>query len=337
MIIFRTDASAETGFGHIKRSVYLASLLKHKTSILFCTGGDKTAARYLDEKKIPRCSLNQLSKWDETSFEAVRAVVFDLREFGQEDMALLKRAKKCDKRTIQITDLGLSQQEVDVTVDSSLDPLFPYEPGHRVLRGPGYAILHNKFRHFNRTRRKYRQKIKNLFLCFGGAADYKRLRSAIDGLSRHGYSIKVAPGFYLKPSAIKTLRRIYPGVRFVGKTDSLARAFFEADIALITSGVAAFEAAAVGTPALYFYYHDEQKTIAHSFENRGAGLVISNIDDLLVEAKEAEAKKMVPKIIHCLRDLSPGRRIKMGEAARELVDGMGVYRIIDFFAQENIL
>lgn len=328
MIIFRTDASAKTGFGHIKRSVYLASLLKHNTSILFCTTGDKIAVRYLDEKKIPHCSLKEINRWDNHAFEPARAIVFDLREFSDEDKALLQRLKKQNKKTIQITDLGLSQQDVDITVDSSIEPLFPYETGKTVLRGPGYAILHNKFRHFNKVPRKYRKKIKHLLLCFGGGADYQRLRHAVDLLSRHGYSLKVAPGFYLKPSAVKTLKRIYPGVRFVGKTDTLARALFEADAALITAGVTAFETAAAGTPAVYFYYHTEQKKIAQSFEKQGAGLVISNIDDLLKEGD---------KMIRCLRDLNWERRVHMGRQARQLVDAKGVYRIIDFFQQQSII
>jgi spore coat polysaccharide biosynthesis predicted glycosyltransferase SpsG len=322
MILFRTDASAKTGFGHIKRSVYLASLLKHKTPILFCTGGDKIAVRYLDEKKIPHISLKQVTKWPDKSFEPLRGAVFDLRHYDDEDKELLKRARSLNKKTVQITDLGLSQQEVDITVDSSLEPLFPYSPGRVLLHGPGYAILHNKFRHFNNVRRKYRETITKVFLCLGGAADYQRLRAAIDMLTRHRYTVKVAPGFYLKKSALKTLKRIYPGVSFVGKTDSLARAFFEADIALITSGVAAFEAAAVGTPALYFYYHDEQKAVARSFEKQGAGLVISNIDDLLNEGK---------RMITVLHELTREHRVQIGERAKELVDAGGVYRIIDCF------
>jgi spore coat polysaccharide biosynthesis predicted glycosyltransferase SpsG len=325
MIIFRTDASAKTGFGHLKRSTYLASLLKSKASILFCIGGDKTAGRYLEEKGFSSCSLKQLRKWENSSFEAVKSIVFDLRDFTDDDILLLRRAREGNSKTIQITDLGLSQHEVDYTVDSSLDPLFPYDPSKQLLSGAGYAILHNKFRHFNKVKRKYRKVVKNIFICFGGAVDYQRLRMAVDVLSRHRYNLKIAPGFYLKRSAVKTLKRIYPGIRFTGKTDNLARAFFEADVAFITSGVAAFEAAAVGTPAFYFYYHGEQKAIAQSFEKRGAGLVISNIDDLL---------EVGPKMIQTLKQLTPEERIQMGDRAKQLVDGKGVYRILDFLEKE---
>jgi spore coat polysaccharide biosynthesis predicted glycosyltransferase SpsG len=225
-----------------------------------------------------------------------------------------------------VTDLGLNQQEVDYTIDASIDKMFPYYKDKKVLNGPDYAILHHKFRHFHKVKRKYRQKIKKVFICLGGAVEYRKLRKMIDLLSRHRWEIKVAPGFYLKRSSLKTLRRIYPGIHFVGKTESLARPFFEADVALISPGAAAYEAAAAGTPALYFYYHNEQKFIAHSFEKKEVGLEISNIDDLL---HVNLAEKM--------NTLTLKKRIDMGSKAKQLVDAKGVYRIIDFFEQHNII
>jgi spore coat polysaccharide biosynthesis predicted glycosyltransferase SpsG len=324
MIVFRTDASSETGFGHIKRSSYLASFLKNKSRLLFLIGSDKIAARFLKDKKIP---YKRAHKWNLLAEPGVKAIIFDLRRFDNNDTRLIQQARENGIKTIQITDLGLSQQEVDFTIDSSIQPLFSYDPGKTLLRGPQYAILHSRFRHFHKLSRKYRKEIKHAFICFGGAVDYKRLRHAVDLLSRHHYQLKIAPGFYLRPSARKTLKRIYPGIRFVGETESLARSFYEADIALITPGVAAFEAAAVGTPALYFYYHKEQQAIAQSFQEKGLGLEIANIDDLI-----DKGKTMIDK----MSTLSLEKRIQMAAAAKDLVDGRGVYRIIDFLEQESL-
>ncbi|MCP5053249.1 MAG: hypothetical protein GY940_39150 [bacterium] len=325
MIVFRTDASATTGFGHIKRSSYLASLLKNKTPVLFCVGGDKIAARYLEEKGFSYCRAD---RWTLSEEPTVKSIVFDLRHFNDRDIQLIGQAKTGPVNTLQITDLGLSQQDVDLTIDASIDPLFPYSPDKKLLHGPGVAILHTKFRHFNKVRRKYRKTVKNVFICFGGAVDYQRLRKAVELLVRHRLNVKIAPGFYLKGSSRKALKRLYPGVRFVGKTESLARSFFEADIALITPGVAAYEAAATGTPALYFYYHDQQKTIARSFEKKDAGLEIANIDDLLQSGND-----MIGKI----NTLTLEKRIHMGHTAKQLVDGKGVYRIIDCFEREGMI
>jgi len=324
MIIFRTDASTKTGFGHLKRSVYLASLLKNKSDILFCINNknDKIVTRFLQENKWSFCTLKQASQMDQLP---VKSILYDLRYYTEDDIWLIRRARTNNWTTIQITDLGLCQQEVDYTIDSSFEQINPYSETRDVLKGPDYAILHTKFRHFHKIQRKYRKSIKKVFVCLGGTVQYRYLRQLIDIFSRHHLDIKIAPGFYLKKSALKTLRRLYPGIRFTGKTDNLARSFFEADIALITTGIAAFEAAATGTPALYFYYHDEQKFIAQSLKKKGLGLEISNIDDLLHV-----------NVIEIMNELTLEKRIDMGKQGKLLVDARGVYRIIDFIEKNNL-
>lgn len=325
MIIFRTDASQKTGFGHLNRSSYLASLLKSKSEVLFCVEKDKRVTRFLDEKGFSYCTAKELLRRNASEY---KSIVFDLRHFDEEDLRLLQHGRRERKSIVQITDLGLSQQDTDYTIDSSVEKLFPYsqERLQCLLDGPDYAILHTRYRHFHRVKRKYKDKMKRILICFGGGADYSHLREGVDLLTRHGYEVKIAPGFYLKINSPKTLRRIYKGIRFVGKTETLARAFFEADAALITAGVAAFEAAAAGTPALYLYYHNEQKCIAKAFENKGAGLEISNIDDLLKV-----------DLIEKMKTLTLEKRIQMGTNGKKLVDGRGVYRIIDFFEKNNII
>lgn len=325
MIIFRTDASTGTGFGHLKRSAYLASLLRCHTDVMFCVGNDKAVTRFLEERDFSICNSKRLQHLEN---QPIKSIVFDLPIFNSDDIQLIQHARSCGRLTVQVTDLGLVQQEVDYTIDSSPQQLFPYDPVKRdlLLNGPDYAILHHRFRHFNKIKRKYRQSIKKVFLCLGGAPEYRQLRSAVDRLSRQAVDIKIAPGFTLKKSALKTLRRIYPRVHFVGKSECLARPFFEADVALVSPGVAAYEAAAVGTPALYVYYHDEQKFVAETFEKLGAGLEICKIDDLIHV-----------DIAGKLNSLSLEKRVVMGSRGKAMVDARGVYRVIDFFKSHGII
>ncbi len=90
---------------------------------------------------------------------SVKSVVFDLRYFSDEDIRLIHQAKTNNWTTVQVTHLGLNQQEVDYTIDASIDKMFPYSKEKKVLNGPDYAILHHKFRHFHKVKRKYRGKI----------------------------------------------------------------------------------------------------------------------------------------------------------------------------------
>ncbi len=325
MLVFRTDASAKTGFGHLKRSAYLASLLKKKIDVLFCVNNDRVVLRFLEEHRISYFLSKELKRLQEKSTD-IKSIVFDLREFSTADIEFLHQAKANHIHTVQVTDLGLSQQPVDVTIDASIAKLYPYPEEKVVLNGPAYTLLHHKFRHFNKVKRKYRKKVKNIFISLGGAVQYRRLKKLVDLLDRHRFNIKTAPGFYLKKAGRKTLKRLYPRIRFVGKTDSLARPFFEADVAVVTAGVAAAEAAAVGTPALYFHYHDQQQFIAKSFEKHGAGLEISTIDDVLEGT-----------LIEIINSLTLEKRIEIGNKGKQLVDGKGAVRIVDFFERKGII
>ena len=325
MLIFRTDPSVEAGVGHLKRSVYLASLLKKKIDILFCINKDKVVSRLLEERNVPYCVLKELNIVKQES-NKIKSIVFDLRKFSSMDIEWLIQAKERNITTIQITDLGMNQQPVDYTIDASIEQLFPFDKKKQVLIGPDYTLLHHKFRHFNKVRRKYRKRVKNIFVSLGGSVQYRQLRKVVDILSRHQFNVKAAPGFYLKKSGRKILKRLYPGIRFVGKTESLARSFFEADAAVITPGMAAAEAAAVGTPCLYLHCSERQKGIAKSFENQGAGLEISPIDDL------SEGH-----IIKIINSLTVEKRIEMGNKGKTLVDGSGARRIVDFFEHKGII
>lgn len=323
MLIFRTDPSINTGFGHLKRSVYLSSLLKKKIDILFCINKDKVVSRFLEDRNISYCLLKELNIIKQ---KPVKSIVFDLRKFSSMDIEWLNWAKEKDISTIQVTDLGLNQQPVDYTIDASIGQLFPYDDGKQVLIGPDYALLHHKFRHFNKVRRKYCKKVRNIFVSLGGSVQYRQLRKVVDVLSRYRFNIKAATGFCLKKSGRKILKRLYPGLRFVGKTESLARAFFEADAAFITPGMAAAEAAAVGTPSLYLHDNKEQKFIAKTFEKQGVGLEISNINDL-----------PEGNIIEIINSLTLEKRIEMGNKGKKLVDGSGASRIVDFFERKGII
>jgi spore coat polysaccharide biosynthesis predicted glycosyltransferase SpsG len=325
MLIFRTDASEKTGFGHLKRSVYLASLLKKKADILFYVNNNKAVGRFMEERHTPYCWAKELEKLQKTPTE-IKSVVFDLLEFSVQDIEFLRWAKANHIHTVQVTDLGLSRQPVDFIIDASVEKLFPYNEGDPVLDGPGYTLLHHKYRHFNKVHRKYRKQIKNIFISLGGGVEYRQLKDLIDILDRHRYHIKTASGFVMKKAGRKSLARLYPRLRSVGKTDSLARAFFEADAAIITAGTAAAEAAAVGTPALYLHYHEEQKFIAQTFEKQGAGLEVANINDVSEE-----------KLIALLNSLTWEKRIEMGNKGKQLVDGNGASRIVAFFEEKGII
>ncbi len=300
MLVFRIDASAKSGFQPLAGSVYLASLLKKYVDMRFCINRDKAVVKFLQDKKIPLCQPENLFK------KPVQSLLFYVEDFTPADRELLLRAKKDGIKTVRITAPGRKVEETGCDY---------------LLSGPAYAILHHRFRHFNGAKRKYRKRVKNILISLEEAVEYRELRDIIDLLHRQRFNIKIALTSHTRRISRKILKRLYPGLRFVGNSESLARPFFEADTALIVPGIAAYEAAAAGTPALYLSYGKDRESCAEFFEKENLGIKISKAGDI------------VPQV----GQLSLERRITMGSAGKSLVDAKGAYRIIDFLKEKGII
>jgi spore coat polysaccharide biosynthesis predicted glycosyltransferase SpsG len=326
MILIRTHAAEKIGFGHLVRSSRLADLLKSKNEIVFLINNKKETRNFLKLKKFAYKILGDSLPADLPD-TGVKLIIFDLRFFSNTDMQLIKTAKDMGINTVQFTDLRLELQETNYVIDASISKSSLQSRSYSgALLGTEFCILHHKFRHFYLKEKSINKKIAKIFVSLGGSVPYRQLRRVIDILHRNHFRLKISPGFTLKKNQIKTLRRIYPGISFVGRVESLARNFYTSDLSICASGISAYEAACCGCPALYFYYNKEQEITADYFETKGAGFKISSLSDI-------DNDKLLGKI----KELNRHSRGIMSRNAKEITDGKGIYRIIDFFKNLNII
>jgi spore coat polysaccharide biosynthesis predicted glycosyltransferase SpsG len=306
MIIFRADVSPRTGLQHVRCCAYLASLLKKNSQVLICSREDKKTSKFLAERSIPTALGKDPGAMD---LAGVTAVIFDLPHFSAPDSALLEKAKKAGIKTFQIVPPGGETQPVDFQV-----------------AGAEFALLHHKFRHFNQAKRKYHKNIKNIFINLGNLLPYRDLRAVVDTLHRLRFKMKIAPGLDLKKADKRNLMKIYPGIHFCGKSESPARAYFEADLALVPAGEEAWEAAVVGTPALYMPMEKGDDAWIKNCSRLGIGIPFPSLPDLSVQF-----------IRDVLVPLALEHRQQMGEAGKKLVDGLGVQRFFKILKENGII
>lgn len=309
MIIFRADVSPRTGLRSVRRCAWLASLLRKGNDVLLCCREDKQAAKFLAGAKIPFSLVKDPAACDVSE---AGAVLFDLSSFSSQDIALLGKAKQNGVQTIQIVPCGGERQAADFVVSPCAEL--------------ADALLHHKFRHFNRAKRKYRERTRLIFINLGDMLPYRGLRAIVDTLHRLRFRMKISPGLALKKADKRNLMRIYPGIHFRGKSESPARAYFEADLALIPPGDEALEAACVGTPALYFPVAKDQETLADAWAAKGLGVKIPSLADFSVDG-----------VREALAPLNRETREKMGAAGRALVDGLGVQRFFKVLKENGII
>lgn len=307
MILIKTEASSEIGFGHATRCMSLASLIKSQNKIHLLINEDKILVRTLKSRKIPFSLVKSnpdLGKMD------LKAILLDIPLKEKKDLPILKWA---EENGIPVAEFSHHPHATANFVKS-------------ITLSPQTIMLHPRYRHFHKIERNYSKNIHKIFLSLGGKTKYRMLRKTIDILVPISSRLKIALSPYLKNSCKKVLRRLYPKIHFVGETDNLARSLFEADLALLTPGMVAYEAAAVGTPALYVFEDKELESMASLFEDRGAGKKLCNIQQI----KEIPLEKT-------LSQMTQKNRQAMGEMGKSMVDGMGIYRVIDFLRNEDII
>jgi spore coat polysaccharide biosynthesis predicted glycosyltransferase SpsG len=300
MVIFRADVSPRTGLSRLRRCAYLASQLRDAGEVLILCREDKGAAKFLAGQKASFRALKDPAAFDPAG---ARALILDLESYSQADAAQLERARSGGARAVLIAPPG----DAPAGADRAVAP----------AREPQLALLHHKFRHFHKARRKYRRKARNIFVHLGDLLPYRDLRQVVDVLHRLGLRIKVEPGPGLKKADRRNLARIYPGVHFRGRSESAARSYFEADLALVRPGDEALEAACVGTPALYLCLEKGQDERAESWISRGLGANSPSLADFSVQSVRA-----------AIEPLDQAARERMGAAGRALVDGLGVPRFM---------
>jgi spore coat polysaccharide biosynthesis predicted glycosyltransferase SpsG len=306
MILFRVDISPQSGLSRLRRCVYLASLLKKDNQVLLCVREDKKTAKFLAEKNVPFTLAKDPGALE---IAGAKAIIFDLDVFSAQDAVLLEKARKAGVKAIQLTPGGNGTAAVDI-----------------VISGAEYALLHHKFRHFNKAKRKYRKQIRNIFINLGDLLPYRDLRAIVDTLHRLRYKMKIEPSLSLKKADKRNLMKIYPGIHFCGKSESLARAYFEADVALVLPGEEALEAACVGTPALYMLHAKGQEALTETCTGLGIGMKSPSLADFSVQS-----------VRDAMAPLNPETREKMGAAGKKLVDGLGVQKFFKVLKENGVI
>ena len=309
MIIFRADVSPVTGLQQVRLCAQLASVLKNRARVMLCVREDKQATKFLADKGIPFSLIKDPAKFDCTEADTV---IFANAPLSSHDAAMLQKAKKAGGKTVQIVSAGAEPQPADIV----FNPLARTEN----------ALLHHKFRHFNKAKRKYRKNSRKIFINLGDLLPYRDLRSVVDSLHRLHLQMKIVPGTSLKKADKRNLMKIYPGIHFCGKSESPARAYFEADLALIAPGEEALEAACVGTPALYMPNVAGQEALADAWAAKGLGVRIPSLADFSVEA-----------VRDAIAPLTLERREQMGSTGKMLVDGLGVQRFFKVLKENGII
>jgi UDP-2,4-diacetamido-2,4,6-trideoxy-beta-L-altropyranose hydrolase len=278
-VLFRTDASAAIGTGHVMRCIALAQAM-HDT-------GDEVAfvslglEERLNQEKLHtiRISAAPYSKEDarETAWHAKKIgmewVVVDGYGFDAHYQQALKEE---GLQILFLDDFGHADSYcADIVLNqnvSAREDLYQKRtPNIRLLLGPQYALLRREFCAWKERRNARTGPVRNLLVTFGGADPENVTTKVIRALARTAYtgSVTVVAGTsnpHLQD--LKQLAAPFKTIRLITDARDMSALMAEADLAIAAGGTTSWELLFMGVPFLTGTFAENQVKVAEALEDQ---------------------------------------------------------------------
>lgn len=331
-LALRCDGSPSMGMGHVMRLLNIASHLQENKGewiVRVFVGSDfLEGAKILAERGIDVDVVrsNDIPHWiSRIEAFAPQIVITDMpfipAEFSE---------KLCDlpAETIclvdSIADLDPKTRRLD-TVISLLDEELPY-PCRSYHRGANFAALHTSVTERiarAQTARVFKPEPLDIVLAFGTGDPLRLTEKTMRFLLEEPALIKNLTLVLKKEhqdSAFQTLLKKFPTPPNVitSPSDRLGEILESCDAAIVSGGITAYEASALGAPTVVLCQNKRELQRMQQFERAGSILLLGQGESVTS-----------PQLLRTLRRLSkdPALREKLSAAGLKVSDGRGLERI----------
>jgi UDP-2,4-diacetamido-2,4,6-trideoxy-beta-L-altropyranose hydrolase len=326
-VIFRADAGARLGGGHVMRCLTLADALVAigwSVGFAVATGTLDVLPRLARITDVFEATSKGLApaalahRWP----QGCDVLVVDHYEL---DAGFEATCRGWADRIMVIDDLANRVHDCDLLVDASLGRDCPDYAGlvpsdALVLAGTNYALLRPEFvalRHAGALpRRAARDRVERVLVSLGLTDIGGMTRRAVDALLTMPatFEIDVVIGASAASAAdLSALANVAQRLRLHIDPPNLADLFAEADLAIGAGGTTSWERCCLGLPTIMLVLADNQQVVAAQLEKVGA-------------AKRAEPDRIGEVAAALIENVV--RLRQMAKAAATVVDGRGTDRIV---------
>jgi spore coat polysaccharide biosynthesis protein SpsF len=333
-VLIRCDASPAIGLGHVVRCLALACELKntHGWEVVFAMREEPLGIGMVRQAGFPVVEAPpdggfDYREWMAGAVEAAAAdaIVLDVRdELTLEDVRAIRLRTRTHVAVIDdASDKRLAADDV----------FYPPVPKARSLSWPGFtgrvhtgwewALLRPVFA--AEPHRVHREP-PTVLVSMGGSDPAGLTIKAVRALALIDRPIECAVllgGGFAHDASLAAALDGFPHRCLTVRDGDVRAQMVAADLAVLSFGVTAYEAAACALPAVHLCLTDEHARSSSAFVE--AGLAVSlGLAEAVPEARVAEV------VDELLADAERCRR--MGERARRLVDGKGAARVAEVIA-----
>lgn len=330
--LFRTDATATIGLGHLIRCLSLADALASTNwtcDFLFNASSELTAAF---------CKYRQLtfSCPDDEAHEIANLPRLGLSEsydllvidhYGRGPGYEVKLAEY-GRVLLALDDMPTRPHECNILLDQTCNRVASDYSGlvpkaARLLLGPAYALLRPEFSRLRSNAKACRFEMRGLcrvLVSLGGGYRPELLRQILMGVKdsclRLEVDIVLGEAHGLQELKLFAAQLGLP-VNFHVATDSMGELMLASDICIGASGSSAWERCCLGLPSLTITLSDNQVDISKALVEAGAALLIDS-SSVSVSSRVSEFLTRLSKDLRLLH--------RMSKAAFDVCDGLGVQR-----------
>ncbi len=331
--VFRADASAKLGAGHLVRCLSFANALAE-------AGWDCTfAVRPESAEAYPSLLRNPfkvipLSGDSEEETEELQErlpdgfdwMVLDHYERGLE---FEQSCRGWARQIMVIDDLPVRQHHCDVLLDQTLGRQ-PSEYAHlvpnecRIATGSAYSLLRRGFgawRTATLDRRRQYYELQRLVVSMGATDTRKLTALVLDGIEEAGLDLEVDVILGTSSPNIKAVQAKIEGMKTPAilhvDPPRIARLMADADLAIGAAGTSAWERCCLGLPSLVVTIAGNQRDIAKAISEAGTAKVIGDAEDLTPALIASELRQLHE---------NPDLLTLMSVKAAAVCDGFGAIR-----------
>ena len=358
-VLFRADASIEIGTGHVMRCIALATEWRAQSNIeivFVCRALEGNLCELVEANgfrviRLPtKNELNQpqanevggeYANWLGVTEEqdaqdmvgclsvlSADFVVVDHYGLGEIWGRAISRFTKC---LIVLDDLANRKHYCDVLIDSSpgrsvsaYEHLVPNQSN--CLTGPKFAILRKEFLLMRPTslNRQSLSACRHILVTMGGVDKGNATNAVLEAIRCSSVprdtriTVVLGQNAPWKQNVIEKIRTMQQRTNLMIDVSNMSELMCQADLAIGAAGSTALERCCMGLPSIQVVLAENQMQSAVALQSLGAALTAEGAE--LIEAIRLRLNELIG---------NPERISLMSRRSAEVVDGLGVTRILD--------
>ena len=344
MIVFRADASAEIGAGHIMRCLALAQRLTaggESSVFLICQITPSVRVR-LESEDFKIIQLNSkpgsLDDASQTVTIANRLsaswIVLDGYNFGENYQRKIKDSKL---NLLAIDDNGhLEHYYSDIILNHHVyasEDLYPKrEPYNILLLGSKYALIRKEFLRWQNWERRVPQIASNLLIALGGFCNEEivlKVLNALEKLPTQKLNVVIVGANSAITEKIERLmEKSKITISLVNYVNDMSDLMAWADISVSAGGTSTLEISFMGLPSIVIAIADNQRRVVEELGRSGAAINLGWHENV-------SPSSITESLVQLIGDKD--KRSEMSICARALVDGNGAERVVNELKSYSVI